>query len=72
MAKLEWHKIPSVREGGKAFFYTAWATLPYKRKIASVAWNRIENMWEVSDGNDKRICFVKTSTAGIDLINKMH
>ena len=39
---MKWNKLPSVRAGGKPYFYT---TFNEKREKTTVVWSRLEGQW---------------------------
>lgn len=59
--KLKWKKMPSVRSGGKPFFWVAWIN----NGVAGwVVWNRVVQLWEVQDSNCNVVTTVKRDIEG--------
>ena len=45
---LQWDKVPSVRTGGKPYFYVAFPLVKDKRRKVTVAWDRNVKAWALT------------------------
>lgn len=55
---MNWRKCPSVRAGGKPYFYVS---IKDCIKLATVVWDRIDLVWLLTDSKERVIKTFKTN-----------
>lgn len=65
---ISWRKLPSVRAGGKPYFWVG----SHKGHTYRVVWDRYKEMWAVvSTSNDSTVAYCATASKGKKLVARL-